>query len=101
MSEERMPPVHPGEVLLEDFMKPMAVSINALARGLRVPANRISEIVNGKRGITPDTALRLAIFFDTTPEVWLNLQMQYDLEIAEQTLRAKVIREVTPYYGVD
>jgi addiction module HigA family antidote len=97
MTEERMPPVHPGEILHEDFMKPQGISINALARSLRVPANRVSAIVNGKRGITPDTAMRLSIFFGTTPDVWLNLQMQYDIEVAEMELREKLTREVIPF----
>jgi addiction module HigA family antidote len=99
MSQERIPSIHPGDVLLEDFMKPSNLSINGLARMLRVPANRISEIVNRKRSITPDTAMRLAIFFDTTPDVWLNLQTQYDLEVAELTLREKLSREIFPYAG--
>ena len=75
-------PVHPGEVLKEEFMRPLELSANALARALRVPANRISAIVNAERGITADTALRLARALGTTPDFWLNLQKQYDLESA-------------------
>ena len=74
--------IHPGEILMEDFMKPLGVSINHLARDLLVPPGRISEIVNGKRGITADTALRLGKYFDTSPEVWLGLQSDYDLREA-------------------
>lgn len=75
-------PVHPGEVLKEEFMTPLGLSANALARALRVPANRISAIVNADRGITADTALRLAKALGTTPDFWLNLQQRYDLDCA-------------------
>jgi addiction module HigA family antidote len=75
-------PVHPGEVLKEEFMKPLELSANALARALRVPANRVLAIVNAERGITADTALRLARALGTTPDFWLNLQKQYDLDRA-------------------
>ena len=77
-----LPSVHPGEVLKEEFMKPLGLSANALARAIRVPANRISAIVNADRGITADTALRLAKALGTTPDFWLNLQKQYDLDCA-------------------
>ena len=80
-------PVHPGEVLKEEFMKPLGLSANALARSLRVPANRISAIVNADRGITADTALRLAKALGTTPDFWLNLQKQYDLDCARDELK--------------
>jgi addiction module HigA family antidote len=75
-------PVHPGEVLREEFMQPLGLSANALARAVRVPANRISSVVNGQRGVTADTALRLAKALGTTPDFWLNLQKQYDLDCA-------------------
>jgi addiction module HigA family antidote len=75
-------PIHPGEHLLEDFLKSLGMSRNAVAREIRVPPQRISEIVQGRRSITADTALRLARFFGTTPEFWLNLQSRYDLQIA-------------------
>jgi addiction module HigA family antidote len=75
-------PVHPGEVLKEEFMVPLDLSANRLARALRVPANRVSAIVNGERGVTADTALRLAKALGTTPDFWLNLQKQYDLDCA-------------------
>ncbi|MEX1060368.1 MAG: HigA family addiction module antitoxin [Methyloceanibacter sp.] len=80
-------PVHPGEVLKEEFMKPLGLSANALARVLRVPANRISAIVNADRGITADTALRLAKALGTTPDFWLNLQKQYDLDCARDEVK--------------
>ncbi len=75
-------PVHPGEVLKEEFMEPLGLSANRLARGLRIPPNRISAIVNGERSVTADTALRLAKALGTTPDFWLSLQKQYDLDIA-------------------
>lgn len=80
-------PIHPGEILLEEFLRPMGISINKLAREIGVPPGRISTIVNGKRSITADTALRLAAYFGTTPELWLNLQADYDLRIARRTSR--------------
>ena len=78
-------PIPPGEVLYEEFMKPLGVSINALAREIAVPPNRISEIVSGKRAITADTALRLGKYFGVSPEIWLGLQADYDLRIARRT----------------
>jgi len=78
--EERLPPIHPGEVLLEDFMKPLGLSQYRLAKDIGVPPLRINQIVKGKRSITPDTALRLARYFGTSPDVWLRLQARYDLE---------------------
>jgi addiction module HigA family antidote len=75
-------PVHPGEVLKEEFMRPLGLSANALARAVRVPANRISSVVSGQRSVTADTALRLAKALGTTPDFWLNLQKQYDLDCA-------------------
>lgn len=79
MSTKHLDPIPPGEILHEDFMQPLGLSMNALARDLAVPPNRISEIVNGKRAITADTALRLARYFGTSAELWLNLQTDYDL----------------------
>jgi antitoxin HigA-1 len=79
---DRLPPIHPGEVLKEDFMVPFGLSANALARHLAVPPNRITAIVNGRRGVTGDTALRLAAAFRTTPQFWLNLQSRWELETA-------------------
>ena len=92
--EERLPPVHPGEVLLEDFMKPLGLSQYRLAQELHVPALRISQIVHGKRAVTADTALRLARYFGTSANVWMRLQARYDLEVAEAELAERVKREV-------
>ncbi len=92
--EDRLPPVHPGEVLLEDFMKPLGLSQYRLAQDLNVPAMRISQIVHGKRAVTADTALRLARYFGTSADVWMRLQARYDLEIAEAELAERVEREV-------
>ena len=82
--KEHLDPIHPGEILLEDFIKPLAISINKLARDIDVPPGRISNIVNGKRSITADTALRLGTYFGVSPELWLNLQTDYDLRIARR-----------------
>jgi addiction module HigA family antidote len=87
-------PIHPGEILLEDFMKPMGVSINRLARDIVVPPGRISAIVNGKRAITADTALRLGKYFGVSPEVWMGLQADYDLRMAQRRIGAEVDRRV-------
>ncbi len=78
-------PIHPGEILMEDFLKPMGISINKLAREIGVPPGRISTIVNGKRSISADTALRLGIYFGVSPELWLGLQVDYDLRIARRS----------------
>ena len=82
MARKPLEPIHPGEILLEDFMRPLGISINALARDIRVPPNRISGIVNGKRAISADTALRLGKYFQVSPEIWLDLQSDYDLRVA-------------------
>jgi addiction module HigA family antidote len=91
-----LPPVHPGEILREDLMRPMGISINRLARDLRVPVTRISEIVNCRRGISADTALRLSRYFGSTPEFWMNLQAAYDLEVAERESKRQIERDVHP-----
>ena len=85
MAAKLLEPIHPGEILYEDFMKPLGVSINELAREIAVPPNRISEIVGGKRSITADTALRLGKYFGVSPEIWLGLQSDYDLRLARRT----------------
>ena len=85
------PPIHPGEILLEEFLKPWKISQNALSRDLDVPLQRINQIVLGKRSITVDTALRLAKYFGTTPELWLNLQARYDLEMARDNKLVETI----------
>ena len=92
--EEGLPPVHPGEVLLEDFMKPLGLSRYRVAKDMGVPTLRISQIVRGQRSITADTALRLARYFGTSAAVWLRLQARYDLEIAEMQLAERIEREV-------
>jgi len=85
MTTELLAPIPPGEILYEEFMRPLGISINALARDIDVPPNRISEIVNGKRAITADTALRLGKYFGVSPELWLGLQTDYDLRLARRT----------------
>ncbi len=97
MAEELLKPVHPGEVLLEEFLKPLGLSQNRLALDMRVPARRINEIVHGRRRITPDTALRLAKYFDMSAQFWLGLQMDYDLDMAENELAQKIDNEVRVY----
>ena len=97
MAKEKLKPIHPGEVLLEEFLKPMGLSQNRLALGMGVPARRINEIVLGKRRITADTALRLARYFDMSPQFWLGLQMDYDLDVAADTMAGRLEREVRPY----
>jgi antitoxin HigA-1 len=94
---EKLSPIHPGEVLLEEFIKPMSLSQNRLAIDIGVDARRINEIVLGKRAITADTALRLARFFGNSPQFWLGLQTQYDLDITEDQLGKRLEREVRPY----
>ena len=90
MTKKLLDPVPPGEILLEEFMKPLGISINALSRAVSVPPNRISEIVNGKRSITADTALRLGKYFGVSPEIWLDLQSDYDIRIAQRTIWPQV-----------
>jgi len=89
-------PAHPGEVLLEDFLKPLGMSQYALAKAIGVPQIRISEIVNGKRAITPDTALRLARYFGTNAEFWMGMQATYDLEMARERVGAEIEAKVRP-----
>ncbi len=97
MSESKMPPVHPGEILLEDFMKPLGITQYRLAKEMNVYPRRVNEIVHGKRAITADTALRLARFFGTSPEVWMNLQTYYDLEVARDAIAETIQAEVRPF----
>jgi addiction module HigA family antidote len=85
-SAKMLSPIPPGEILMEEFMRPLGISINALARDLAVPANRISGIINGTRAITADTALRLGKYFGVSPEIWLDLQSDYELRVARQTI---------------
>jgi antitoxin HigA-1 len=95
--QKKITPVHPGEVIREDYLKPLGLSVNKLAISLGVPATRIGEIVNGRRAITSDTALRLARFFGTTPEFWLSMQTGYELEKAKDELSGIIERTVHPY----
>ena len=92
----KLKPVHPGEILREEFLRPLGLSVNRLALELRVPVTRMAEIVHRRRAVTSDTALRLGRLFRTTPEFWLNLQTRYDLEIARDREEKKVEREVRP-----
>lgn len=89
------PPVHPGEMLLEEFLLPMGISQRELADAIEAPYQRVNEIVNGKRGITPSTALRLAKFFEMTPDFWMNLQLRWDLYRAQQD-EAQVLKRIHP-----
>ncbi|MEP7357393.1 MAG: HigA family addiction module antitoxin [Anaerolineales bacterium] len=91
---KNLPPIHPGEVLLEDFMRPLGLSQYRLAADIGVAALRISQIVRGRRAITADTALRLARYFGTTPGIWLRLQARYDLEVAQQSFGKQIERQV-------
>lgn len=93
---DRMAPLHPGEVLLEEFLVPMELSQNAVARRLGVPPRRINEIVHGNRRLTADTALRLARLFGTSPEFWLGLQMDYDLDLESDRIKDRIDEEISP-----
>jgi antitoxin HigA-1 len=97
---KKLKPVHPGEILSEDFMKPYGLSMNRLALDLRVPVTRIADIIAERRGISPDTALRLARYFKTSPQFWLNLQTKHDLEVAEDERLAEIERDVRPMQTV-
>lgn len=97
MRTRKLPPIHPGEILLEEFLKPLAISQYRLAKDINVPARRINEIVLGKRGITPDTALRLSRFFGLTDRFWMNLQTRYDIEVQKDRLADRLVREVRIY----
>lgn len=93
---KKMPPAHPGEILYDLFMEPLGLSNYALAKAINVAPIRISEIVRGKRAITPDTALRLARYFGNTPEIWLGLQKRYELDLARDKVGKKIEREIKP-----
>lgn len=97
MAKRDSPPTHPGEMLLEEFLKPLRISQHRLARALGVPPRRVNEIVRGKRSVTADTALRLGRFFGMEAQFWLNLQARYDLETAREELSDKIEREVRPH----
>ena len=97
MSGRKMPPIHPGEILLEEFLVPMGISQYRLAKDVGVPPRRINEVVRGQRSITADTALRLARYFRTTERFWLNLQTRYDLELVKDRLGDRLDREITAF----
>uniref|UniRef100_UPI0040566B8D HigA family addiction module antitoxin n=1 Tax=Candidatus Electrothrix sp. TaxID=2170559 RepID=UPI0040566B8D len=94
-----MAPLHPGEVLLEEFLKPLGLSQNKLALALHVPARRINEILLGRRGVSADTALRLARYFDMSPQFWLGLQMDFELDVAEDASKERIKQEIRPMAG--
>ncbi len=93
---QKLPPIHPGEILREDFMKPLGISMNRLALDLHVPVTRIAEIVHERRGVTPDTAMRLGCYFNTSARFWLNAQSSYDLDVAQDALLGVIERDVRP-----
>ena len=95
----KLAPIHPGEILGEEFLSPMQISQSQLARDINVPPRRINEICLGKRGITPDTALRLARYFGTSAEFWMNLQQRYDLERRKDEIEERLRREIRPLSG--
>jgi addiction module HigA family antidote len=97
---KKIKPVHPGEILREEFMAPLGLSMNRMALDLRVPVTRIADIVNERRSITADTALRFGRYFQNAPAFWMNLQTRYDLEVAEDEIAAKVARDVRPFERV-
>jgi len=94
MAEHKLPPIHPGEILLEEFLKPLSISQYRLAKDMSVPARRINEIVLGKRAISPDTALRLSRYFGMSDRFWMNLQARYDIEVEKDKLADRLEREV-------
>ena len=94
--KSQMPPVHPGEILREDLMKPLGLTVTGLARELKVPVGRLSEIVNGRRALNADAALRLSRYFGSTPEFWINLQATYDLRVTIHSSARRIEREVRP-----
>jgi len=97
MAKKLLDPIHPGEILMEEFLKPMDISQYRLAKDINVPARRINEIVHGKRSITPDTALRLSRYFGLSEKFWINLQARYDLEIEKDRLKNRLDYEVNVY----
>ena len=97
MSKRDYPPIHPGEVLREEFLTPLGISQYRLAKDIHVPARRINEIVLEKRGISADTALRLGRYFGMTPQFWINLQARYDLEVAREGIEERLKKDITPF----
>ena len=97
MAKKLLDPIHPGEILLEEFLKPLELSQNQLSRDIDVPTTRVNEIVNGGRPITVDTAMRLARYFGTTPDFWLNLQQRFDIVTAQRKLGPKLEKKIQPF----
>ena len=95
-SGKRLPPVHPGEILRDEYLVPLGLSVYRLARELKIPRPRLNDIVLGRRSVTIDTAFRLGRYLGTTPGLWINLQTRYDLDVAERKLRVEIEREITP-----
>jgi antitoxin HigA-1 len=95
-SGRRLPPIHPGKILRDEFLIPMRISVYELANAIRVPRSRANDVVLGRRGITTDTAMRLGRYFGMSPEFWINLQARYDLDVANRTMRRKIEQEVAP-----
>jgi addiction module HigA family antidote len=95
-SGRRLPPVHPGEVLRDEFLTPMGISVYELAHAIKVPRSRANDIVRGRRALTTDTAIHLGRYFGTTPEFWINLRARYDLDVADRTVRRRIEQEITP-----
>ena len=96
VSGRRLPPVHPGEILRDEFLVPMGISVYALAHAIKVPRSRANDIMLGRRAITTDTAMRLARYFGMSPQFWLNLQTRYDLDVADRRMRREIEQEVVP-----
>jgi antitoxin HigA-1 len=99
-NEKRLPPIHPGEILMEEFLEPMGISQYRLAQDISVPPRRINEIVHGKRAVTPNTALRLSRYFGLSERFWINLQARYDLEIEKDRLQDRLDKEVQVYVSI-
>ncbi|MBE0408936.1 MAG: HigA family addiction module antidote protein [Anaerolineales bacterium] len=99
-NEKRLPPIHPGEILMEEFLEPMGISQYRLAQDISVPPRRINEIVHGKRAVTPDTALRLSRYFGLSERFWINLQARYDLEKEKDRLQDRLEKEVQVYISI-
>jgi antitoxin HigA-1 len=100
MAEKKLPPIHPGEILLEEFLAPMGISQYKLAKDISVPARRINEIVHGTRAISPDTALRLSRYFSLSERFWINLQARYDIEVEKDRLSDRLEKEVHIFAGI-
>jgi antitoxin HigA-1 len=96
ISGRRLPPVHPGKILRDEFLTPLSISVYELANAIKAPRSRLNDIALGRRSISTDTALRLARYFGTSPEFWINLQARYDLDVASRTARRRIEQEVTP-----